>query len=322
MTGEAPGRPTILRMTRSFGIALCSSLAALSLALATGCGGSDGATAVAGEPINFQELARSASASSDATSGRFAFDMRMSFPGADEPFAFSGEGAFDARSERASFSVDMSSFASLLGGLFAGLAGPNTAGAPDFDDPSAWKIEAVQDGTVSYVRFPALDEQLPDGKSWIRTDSHTAAGQGVDVSQLDQFTSNDPRELLDFLQGVSGEIETVGSEVLRGVRTTHYRATIDPLEYAKLAPPEKRQELESLVEQMAGQSGLGAIPVDVWLDENGLVRKLTMAFSATQPGTSESSDVSMTFELYDYGERVDIDLPPESEVVDASAVRS
>jgi len=322
MTGQALGAPTILGMIRFFGIALPTSLAALALALATGCGGSGGNSAVAGEPIGFQELTRSASTSADATSGRFAFDMTMSFPGADEPFAFSGEGAFDARSGRASFSMDMSSLASLLGGLFAGMAGPNTAGAPDFDDPSAWKIEAVQDGAVSYVRFPALDEQLPDGKSWIRSDSRAAAGQGFDVSQFDQFTSNDPRELLAFLRGVSGEIETVGSEALRGTQTTHYRTMIDPLEYAKLVPPDKQQELQSLVEQMATQAGLGEIPVDVWLDESGLVRKLTMVFSATQPGTSEQSDVSMTFELYDYGDRVDIDLPPASEVVDASAVGS
>lgn len=322
MTGEATRPPTTVGMIRSFGIVLLPSLAALSLALVTGCGGSGGDTAVAGEPISFQELAKSASSSSDATSGRFAFDMTMSFPGAGEPFAFSGEGAFDARSKRASFSVDMSSLASLLGGLFAGMAGPNTAGAPDFDDPSAWKIEAVQDGTVSYVRFPALDEQLPSGKSWIRSDSRTAAGvQGFDISQFDQLASNDPRELLDLLQGASGEIETVGAEKLRGVDTTHYRVVIDPLESAKLVPAEQ-QQLGSLVEQIAGQAGLGKIPVDVWLDESGLVRKLTMAFSATQPGTSERSDVSMTFELYDYGEKVAIDLPPASSVVDASAVGS
>jgi len=322
MTCHALRPPTILGMIRAFVIALPTSLAALALALVTGCGGSGGTAAVDGEPISFQELTRSASTSADATSGRFAFDMTMSFPGSDEPFAFSGEGAFDAKSERASFSMDMSSLASLLGGLFAGMAGPNAEGAPDFDDPSAWKIEAVQDGTVSYVRFPALDQQLPAGKSWIRSDSRTADGQGFDVSQFDQFTTNDPRELLAFLQGVSGEIETVGSEALRGAQTTHYRATIDPREYAKLVSPDKQQELESLVEQMAAQAGLGEIPVDVWLDESGLVRKLTMAFSATQPGTSEHSDVSMTFELYDYGDRVDIDLPPESEVIDASAVGS
>jgi hypothetical protein len=308
-------------MTRLGLTTLCSA-AALAMALATGCGGGEGNPAVAGEPISFQELARSASSSADATSGRFSFSMEMAYPGADEPLAFSGEGAFDAESGRASFTVDMSSFASLLGGLFAGMAAPTKAGAPDFDDPSGWKIEAVQDGTVSYVRFPALQDQLPSGKSWIRTDASDAAGQGFDFTQFEQLTSSDPRELLDFLQAASGEIETVGAEQLRGVETTHYRATIDPLAYEKLVSPEKRPELESLAEQMAAQSGLGAIPVDVWLDGGGLVRKLTMAFSAMQPGTSGSGDVSMTFELYDYGEDVAIDLPPASEVVDASAVRS
>jgi hypothetical protein len=47
-----------------------------------------------------------------------------------------------------------------------------------------------------------------------------------------------------------------------------------------------------------------------------------MILSAMQPGTSDSSDVSMTFEIYDYGEDVDIALPTASEVVDASAVRA
>jgi len=249
--------------------------------------------------------------------------MTMSFPGAEEPFAFTGEGAFDAKSERASFTVDMSSFASLLGGLFAGMAGSSAGtGSPDFDDPSRWRIEAVQDGTVSYVRFPALQDQLPSGKSWIRTDGRDVAGQGFDFTQFEQFTSNDPRRLLDLLQAASGDIETVGMKELRGVETTHYRATIDPLESKGLVSPDKREGLESLVGQLAGQSGLGEIPVDVWLDGSGLVRKLTMAFAATQPGTSDSSEVSMTFELYDYGEDVTIDLPPASEVVDASAVRS
>ena len=58
-----------------------------------------------------------------------------SFPGADEPFALSGEGAFDEPSERASFAVDMSSFAQLLGGFFAALAGPNARGRPGLRRP-------------------------------------------------------------------------------------------------------------------------------------------------------------------------------------------
>ena len=98
------------------------------------------------EPIGFEQLAQSASTSADATSGRFSFDLSMSFPGTDEPFAFSGEGAFDERSGRASFAVDMSSLAKLLGGFVAGLGGTSASGLPDFDDPSGWKIDVVQDG--------------------------------------------------------------------------------------------------------------------------------------------------------------------------------
>jgi hypothetical protein len=202
------------------------------------------------------------------------------------------------------------------------MAGPNAAGAPDFDDPSGWKIEAIQDGTVSYVRFPAMDDQLPAGTSWVRTDeSKPGIKQGTDFD-FQQLANNDPRTMLDFLRATSADIETVGREKLRGEGTTHYRATIEPLEYAKLAPLEKREELQSVVQQMGAQSGLTTIPVEVWLDADGLVRKLSFEFSAAQPGGSEQSDASITFELWDYGEDVAIELPAASEVVDASAVRS
>lgn len=305
-------------MTRSLRPTFCA-LAGLLVVLVAGCGGGGGGSAVSGEPITFRELAQAARSSADATSGRFAFSMEMSFPGADQPFAFTGEGAFDATSDRASFTLDMSSFASLLGGLFAGAA---PAGAPDFGDPDAWQIEAIQDGRVMYLRFPAMAEQLPSGKSWMRQDLEASAhAAGIDFGELQQFTGNDPRETLDFLRAVSGDIETVGTESVRDADTTHYRATIDPLDYEKLAPPDKRAELRSLVQQMVAQSGIGKIPVDIWVDEFGFVRKLSMSFSATQPGTTQSAEASMTFELYDYGAEVAIELPPAAQVVDASALR-
>jgi len=114
-------------------------------------------------------------------------------------------------------------------------------------------------------------------------------------------------------------IETVGTEELRGVETTHYYAIVDLLRYEKIAPPAEREKLRSLLGEVVEQSGLGKIPVDVWVDELGLVRKLTMAFSAMQPGTTEHATMSMSFELYDYGKDVEIELPPAAEVVDASA---
>jgi len=318
MRSSAASGPTTLRMIHGLRLTASCLVATFTLAGVAGCGGSDATQPVAGEPVGLEELSRSASTSAEARSGRFSFSMTMSLPGAEEQFAFTGEGAFDAASDRASFSMDMASFARLLGGFVAGLAGPNAEDLPDFDDPSGWQIDAVQAGTVSYVRFPAVADRLPAGKSWIRTDGK-ADVQGLD---LDQIATSDPRTLLDLLKAASAEIETLGSEELHGVDTTHYRALIDPREYATLAPTEKRAELFSLVEQMGAQSGLATVPVDVWLDSQGLVRKLSLEISATKPGSSESSDASIAFELWDYGEDVEIALPPASQVVDASAIRS
>lgn len=305
-------------MSLRLGACSIAALAALSLA---GCGGGDGgSSAVDGAPISFEALTSSASTSADAASARFVFDMSMSFPGADEPFAFTGEGAFDTTSGRATLAIDMSSFAGLLGGLFSGVGGQ---GGLDLGNPDDWKIEVVQDGLVMYMRFPALAEKMPSGTSWVKMDLRKmGSAQGLDLEQLQQFTNSGPRVMLDYLQAVAGKIETVGKEELRGVDTTHYHATVDLLQYGKLAPPAQREQLGSLLGDLVKQSGLRELPMDVWIDELGLVRKLTMSYTATQPGMSGSASMSMTFELFDYGTDVAIELPPASETVDASSLRS
>lgn len=294
-------------------------LAVLAGALGAGCGGE--ATVATPESISLRELSAAGRTSADATTGRFEFSLEMAFPGADEPFAFGGEGTFDATANRAALTMDLSGLASLFGGLFGGAGA--TTGAPDFDDPSLWQIEAVQDGTVMYLRFPAVASELPAGKSWVRVDLREAGKlQGFDFSQLEQFTQNDPRQILDYLQAASGDVTTVGAEDVRGVGTTHYRATVDLLRYQQLVPAAKREELGSMLEDLVDESGIREVPVDVWVDAHGLVRRLTMAFSATQPGTSDTVQASMRFELYDYGKDVAIAIPSPSQVVDGSALRS
>lgn len=300
---------------RHIGVAV---LATVAVALA-GCGGNTepGANA-GGEPISVRELAASGSTSASAKSGRFSFDLSATLPGGDDEFVLSGGGAFDTASERASFAVDLSSFARLLGTLFAGLAGDKATDVPDFDDPSGWKIEIVQDGDVEYVRLPALHARLPEGKTWVRG-AEGSSGDEFDFGELERVAETDPRQLLETLATVAGEIETVGIEELRGVETTHYRAAVDPLALAKAGDREGRRAPPSLVDQLTER--VGDVPIDIWLDADGLVRKFAMEFSAEDPSTSESNEASMTFELWDYDEPVAIELPPASEVVDASVLR-
>jgi hypothetical protein len=275
-----------------------------------------------GEPISFEQLSQAATSSAGSTSARFAFDMTMATPGSHKPLGFSGAGAFDATTDRASLTFDMSSFAALLRGFFEGFGGTGTTtDMPDFDNPDLWKIDVVQDGLVMYLRFPAIADQLPDGATWVRVDAgKTASVQGFDFEGLEQFPGTNPRKLLEYLRAVSGDVAAVGTETLRGVETTRYRGTIDVQRYATLVPAEKREELESLLGDVVEQSGIARMPFDVWLDGTGLVRKLHLAFSGTQPGLSESTGASMTFELYDCGKDIEIELPPADEVVDESAV--
>jgi hypothetical protein len=297
---------------------LCGAGLAAALALvAGGCGGGDAKSGAAAAPISFEQLARSATTSADAKSGRFSFDMSLSAPGGDEPFDLSGEGAFDARSQRASLSLDLSSLAKLLGGFLAGVAGSSSADLPNLGDPAGWKLQVVQDGGATYVRFPALDDKLPAGKSWIRGDENGLSADGFDFGQ---FTNNDPRQVLDALRAVTGDVETVGAEKLRGVQTTHYQAVVDPARVARQAPGKDGQTAQSLLGQLTSESGLAEIPVDVWLDPEGLVRKLTLELSAVDPTTSHSGSATMSFELWDYGKTIAIDVPPASQVVAAAAL--
>jgi hypothetical protein len=304
-------------MTR---LRLCgASLLAACALVAVGCGGgASSGVDVAGEPISFEQLSASASTSAGARSGRFSFDLSFTFAGADEPLALSGEGAFDTASKRASFSVDMSSLAKLLGGFVAGFPGADKSELPDFDDPAGWKVEIVQDGDVGYVRLPAIDGQLPEGKTWVRGTAGDIKAGGFDFKELDSFTQNDPRDVLDALRGLSGEIETVGSDELRGVETTHYRALLDPAQLVREARA-TNADAASVLDRLA-QTGVAEVPLDIWIDGNGLVRKLALDVDVPDATSSQGGSVSLAFELWDYGQRVDIEVPPAAQVADASAL--
>ncbi len=293
-------------------------LGVLVTVLLAGCGGGVGSPG-ASEPLTPERLMQSASASAGAKTARFSFDMEMTLPGVDDPFSFTGEGAFDADAGRGSMSIDMSSFAKLLGQAFAGFGGSSAA----LGDADKWKIEAVLDGLTVYMRFPLIAEKLPDGKTWVRLDVGEAAkAQGLDLDQLKQFTESDPRRSLDYLRAVAGKIAPVGSDEVRGEDATHYKATIDLLKYKQLVPASQREKLGSTFDQAVQQMGLRYVPVDLWVDGQGLVRKMTMTLTMQDPASAQSAEMSMTFELYDYGEPVEIDIPDASDVADASTLKT
>jgi hypothetical protein len=256
--------------------------------------------------------------SSAADTARFALTLEMTMPGADQKLSFSAEGAFDTPAKRAQLTVDLSSFAELFKSFGSSLGGTVTG---DLGDAKDWKLEAIQDGATAYIRFPLMAKQLPPGKTWIKGDardlSSADAGQ---LSQFGSFAGTDPREAFGILKAVSGPIEVVGSEEIRGVETSHYRTTIDTARLEALVPADKRQSLGGL-DQAAKQAGLTELPLDVWIDAEQRIAKLSVDLDAKQPGSDASVKASLVVELYDYGAPLDLELPPADQVVDAATLK-
>jgi hypothetical protein len=71
--------------------------------------------------------------------------------------------------------------------------------------------------------------------------------------------------------------------------------------------------------KLVGQLGVGAMPVDVWVDGDGLVRRVALELDAGAAGSVPVA-TTMTMDLYDYGTPVDVALPVASEVSDLAAL--
>ncbi len=306
----------MMRHLRRFALAPLVLCLLVSLVLAgTGCGGGKEESSTSLPVLEDFEPVAAATARTDTA--RFEMELSMEIPGFDQAFSFTATGASDEKSGKGVFTMDMGSFAELMGGLAGSMGGNVPSG---FGDPEKWKLEMRLDGTVAYMRMPLLADKLPGGKEWVRLDLEKAASlQGLDLEQLEGFAKgSDPRQMLDFLRSVSSEVTRIGTEEVRGVETTHYFAVVD---FRKaLADLARTSGEQSLFTQFGGFTGaLQNLPVDVWVDADNLVRRMNMDLSFAVPGQGEAK-ASVAMELFDYGQPVSVDVPSASDTVDVSSL--
>jgi hypothetical protein len=146
-------------------------------------------------------------------------------------------------------------------------------------------------------------------KQWVKLDmAQVGAAAGG-------FGGQNPADQLDWLSGLTGVTE-VGKEKVGGVSTTHYRGSVDFTKAAEAATdPSARKDLESMEKALGGKS----MPAEVWIDEQGLPRKMAFAMTATPPaGTGFDGEVSVkgTVTFSDFGTPVRVSAPSASEVSD------
>jgi hypothetical protein len=242
----------------------------------------------------------------DAGTGKLRMVMEMTVMG--EPLELVATGAYDVSAQQMAMSMDM-------GAMFEQMAA--AAGEEIPLELGDGVLEMVADGDTVYMRS-SLFEMFAGTRGWLSlraTDLSSDAGSlGLGAA------ASDPTKILESLRGVTSEPEVVGQEDVDGVETTHYRATLSLADALAEVPESQRAEVEAALGQL-GRVGDAEVPVDVWIDGEGLPRRMTLDMGAAFGAIAgEAVGATMTIELFDYGQPVDIAIPPADEVTPFSDV--
>lgn len=227
-------------------------------------------------------VAAAAAKTSDAGSSRVAFEVTATPFGRE--VTVRGQGAFDYEASRGRLELDASS-------LLAG---------------SRLEVRIV-DSRV-FVRVPAALAWIPGAKPWVAVGDKSLDAYGL--RELQQ----DPGQLLGLLRASSTQVTKTGTAVVRGVETTRYVAQLE-LTKALEANADalgltatERAALQSAAEEFRARSTRQTLPIAVFVDDEGLVRRLTL----------RDADGSISVDLWDFGADVDVQAPPARDVTDAS----
>jgi hypothetical protein len=159
------------------------------------------------------------------------------------------------------------------------------------------KALAIVDGATTYTSSDAFDS-LPEGKKWMELDLSSAAkGAGFSVP-----AEEGPKEGLKILERVQ-DAEEIGKEDIDGVPTTHYRGT--------LPTPE---------EVFGVKVDYSTLHVDVWIDEQGRVRRMQADVSGSVNEVEGSeTNTELTIDYVEFGRVPKIEPPPAGEVFNATS---
>ena len=227
-------------------------------------------------------LVGAAAATADAGSSRVFVEASVGGQ------SFTGEGAYDYRADRGHLTLD-------LAALGAGLG----------------EVELVFADHVVYYRLPAEMGPLAGDKSWVKIDLEALGkASGSNLDALAQGNQTDPGQYLRWLKATGADVEEIGTESVRGVETTHYRASVDLDKVVETAAPEVRGATRAWIDRLKSELDSDVVPIDVWVDGDGLVRRIRQEYEIRDTKTE------ITLELYDFGVEVDAKAPPPDDVVD------
>jgi hypothetical protein len=259
-----------------------------------------GLTACGGHALALDPVASAATKTVEAGSSRVEVKVAMKVGG--DSVDMTGSGAFDYRKARgeATYSMQLPMFGEV--GMDMRIL-----------------------GTRVFIRLPEAlaGAGLTGGKEWTSVD----IGKSLDRSGLgglDFSQQQDPTQMLQYLRAASTGVTEAGSATVRGVETTRYTGRLDfrkaldaGIEKLELTPAERQRAQEGM-ETMLDQLGGEGVPFEVFVDEDGLLRRMTMDMNMAIEGEQVSMKMSMDY--FDFGVAVNVQAPAAKDVFDATGM--
>jgi hypothetical protein len=172
--------------------------------------------------------------------------------------------------------------------------------------PNAEKAEERQIGRAVYVLLPEQAAPMLGGKQWVKLDLDKVGPKSPDPFNLYAFA---PEQLVTALTAVR-DAHLVGSEPVRDANTTHFTGTLDPRAVAAAGVD------PTFARYVAAATKGAPMSVDVWLDDTGLIRKLSIPLPP--PGATTPAPPA-TVELFDFGTADVSFTPPPADKVASQA---
>ena len=278
----------------------------VTVAAAVACGGGALAAGGCGASSTIDPVAQAASVSTTSPGYQMRFLLQFNSPQLPTAITATGNAFINARNRAGSvaFAMDVGSIPELKKAY-----GSSTV-----------RFQELVQGTTVYLKLPKpLVSKLPNQRPWLKFDLAKASGIPGLGSLANNPASSDPSQMLSYLRATSGGISKQGSQVVNGVQTTHYRATISLEKVPNAFPASSRKGVKQAVASIEQLTGLRKLPVDVWVDGKNLVRRMRLVF-AESVAPSVKLNLAMTMDFVKYGPQPTPAFPSASQVTDASSL--
>jgi hypothetical protein len=269
-----------------------------------GCGAQDAAR-VAAERVD--PVAEAAEKTVAAGGARLSGDMEMTFRGQQGSLPFTIDGAVSFADDRGRITMDLPD---------------RIRGLSDRDirktrEEMELPYHQLQDGDVMYQSDDRIREAgVSKGISWIRVDLGEIDDEaGTSLANLSHANEANPQEMLRFLQA-SGGARREGPDTIGGVPATRWHADIRLSDYPRTVAPEEREEAEKTVRLLQRSWGNEPMPMTVWIDDDGLIRR--ERFTITMREQGEEVELDARIDLLDIGKSVKVELPDDDAVEDVT----